>query len=61
MGKVIEWAVVTKLLWWFLDDSDCLDRFQGGFRLGCGIETALVALVDGLRWELDERNPVDPS
>ena len=36
----------------FLDETDYLDALQSGFRLDYGTETALVALVDDLCWEL---------
>ena len=36
-----------------LDEMDFLDPFQLGFRMGFGMETALVALYNDLCWERD--------
>uniref|UniRef100_A0A803U1N2 Reverse transcriptase domain-containing protein n=1 Tax=Anolis carolinensis TaxID=28377 RepID=A0A803U1N2_ANOCA len=52
LGKVLEHVVASQLQG-FLVDTDFLDPAQSGFRPGHGIETALVALVDDLRRELD--------
>lgn len=38
----------------FLDDTDYLDPFQSRFRLGLGMEAALVALGGDLRWDLNK-------
>uniref|UniRef100_A0A803TE01 ribonuclease H n=1 Tax=Anolis carolinensis TaxID=28377 RepID=A0A803TE01_ANOCA len=53
LGKVME-RVVAAQLQAFLVDADILDPAQSGFRPGHGTETALVALVDDLRRELDK-------
>uniref|UniRef100_A0A803TP95 Reverse transcriptase domain-containing protein n=1 Tax=Anolis carolinensis TaxID=28377 RepID=A0A803TP95_ANOCA len=52
LGKVVE-RVVAAQLQAFLVDTDFLDPAQSGFRQGHGTKTALVALVDDLRRELD--------
>ncbi|KAF7251014.1 Sex comb on midleg-like protein 2 [Varanus komodoensis] len=39
-----------------LDETDYLDPFQSGFRLGCGTESALVALYNDLCREKDRGN-----
>ena len=52
LGKVLEW-VMTSQLQRFLGETDYLNPFQLGLRLGYGMETALVALVDDLHWEVD--------
>uniref|UniRef100_A0A670I2H7 Reverse transcriptase domain-containing protein n=1 Tax=Podarcis muralis TaxID=64176 RepID=A0A670I2H7_PODMU len=52
LGKVIERAVAEQL-GRFLDETSALDPFQSGFRAGHGTETALVALTDDLRRQLD--------
>uniref|UniRef100_R4GD80 Reverse transcriptase domain-containing protein n=1 Tax=Anolis carolinensis TaxID=28377 RepID=R4GD80_ANOCA len=52
LGKVVE-RVVAAQLQAFLDDTDFLDPAQSGFRSGHCTETALVAIVDDLRQELD--------
>uniref|UniRef100_A0A670JAY7 Reverse transcriptase domain-containing protein n=1 Tax=Podarcis muralis TaxID=64176 RepID=A0A670JAY7_PODMU len=52
LGKVIERAAAEQL-GRFLDETSALDPFQSGFRAGHGTETALVALTDDLRRQLD--------
>uniref|UniRef100_A0A670HZ87 Reverse transcriptase domain-containing protein n=1 Tax=Podarcis muralis TaxID=64176 RepID=A0A670HZ87_PODMU len=52
LGKVIERAVAEQL-GWFLEETSALDPFQSSFRPGFGTETALVALTDDLRRQLD--------
>ena len=52
LGKALE-RVVASQLQGFLDETDYLDPFQSGFSPGYGTETALVALVEDLRRELD--------
>ena len=47
LGKVLE-RVVAGQLQALLDETDFLDPFQLGFRLGFGMETALVTLYDDL-------------
>ncbi|KAF7234895.1 hypothetical protein EYD10_18221 [Varanus komodoensis] len=48
LGKVLEQVVVGQLQA-LLDETDYLDPFQSGFRLGYGTESDLVALYDDLR------------
>uniref|UniRef100_A0A803TKZ4 Reverse transcriptase domain-containing protein n=1 Tax=Anolis carolinensis TaxID=28377 RepID=A0A803TKZ4_ANOCA len=52
LGKVLE-RVVASQLQGFSEDTDFLDQSQSGFRPGFSTKTALVALVDDLRRELD--------
>uniref|UniRef100_A0A803TC32 Reverse transcriptase domain-containing protein n=1 Tax=Anolis carolinensis TaxID=28377 RepID=A0A803TC32_ANOCA len=52
LGKVLEHVVASQLQG-FLVDTDFLDPAQSALRPGHGTETALVALVDDLRRELD--------
>uniref|UniRef100_A0A670IWM0 Reverse transcriptase domain-containing protein n=1 Tax=Podarcis muralis TaxID=64176 RepID=A0A670IWM0_PODMU len=52
LGKVIERAVAEQL-GRFLEETSTLDPFQSDFRPGFGTETALVALTDDLRRQLD--------
>lgn len=52
MGQVFESAAASQLQE-ILDDTDYLDTVQSGFRLSFGTETALAALVDDLRMDLD--------
>ena len=49
---MIERAVVGQLQE-FLEETSALDPFQSGFRAGHRVETALVALTDDLRRQLD--------
>lgn len=51
-GKLIERVVVAQLQQ-FLEDADCLDLFQPGFKPGYGMETAAVILMEDLRRNLD--------
>ena len=43
LGKVIKRAVANQLQT-YLEEQDCLDPFQSGFRLQLGTETTLVVL-----------------
>ena len=52
LSKVIERAAANQLQT-FLEETSALDPFQSGFRPGCGVETALVALMNDLRRHLD--------
>ena len=49
---MIEWAIAGQLQE-FLEETSALDPFQSSFRPGHGVETALVALTDDLRCQLD--------
>ena len=55
LGKVLE-RLVAGQLQALLDETDFLDLFQSGFRLGFGTETALVTLYDDLCRERDRGN-----
>ena len=52
LGKVLA-RVVAGQLQVLLDETDFLDPFKSGFRLGFGTETALVTLYDDLCRERD--------
>ncbi|XP_053104853.1 leucine-rich repeat-containing protein 39 isoform X1 [Hemicordylus capensis] len=52
LGKVIE-RVVASQLQTVLEEMDYLDPFQTGFRVGYGVETALVSLMDDLQLAID--------
>ncbi|XP_077179731.1 uncharacterized protein LOC143830542 [Paroedura picta] len=52
LGKMIERAVANQLTE-YLEEASVLDPSQSGFRPGHGVETALVALTDDLRRQLD--------
>ena len=52
LGKLIEWVMASQLQG-VLEETDYLDVFQSGFSPDYARETALVTLVNDLRWEKD--------